>query len=74
MEALNSSNCGSQVATRKQGKEYSNEATWNWQLMKMIMMMCHAYDEEHNYVLFDQLAPEAFKPITFLEKVMPNYA
>ncbi|KAF8035804.1 hypothetical protein BT93_C1738 [Corymbia citriodora subsp. variegata] len=42
--------------------------------MKTIMMMCHAYDEEHNYVLFDQLAPEAFKPITFLKKVMPDYA
>ncbi|KAK3437928.1 hypothetical protein EUGRSUZ_C02571 [Eucalyptus grandis] len=65
--------CGSQVYTRKRGK-YLNEATWNWRLMKTIMTMCHVYDEEHNYVAFDQLAPEDSKPITFLKKVMPDYA
>lgn len=54
--------------------KYLNEATWNWRLMKTIMTMCHVYDEEHNYAAFDQLAPEDSEPITFLKKVMPDYA
>jgi omega-6 fatty acid desaturase (delta-12 desaturase) len=42
--------------------------------MKTIMTICHVYDEEQNYVPFDQLAPEESQPITFLRKAMPDYA
>lgn len=51
-----------------------NEATWNWRLMKTILTVCHIYDEEKNYVGFDEIAPEESQPITFLKKVMPDYA
>uniref|UniRef100_A0A2N9FWT7 Fatty acid desaturase domain-containing protein n=1 Tax=Fagus sylvatica TaxID=28930 RepID=A0A2N9FWT7_FAGSY len=54
--------------------KYLNETTWNWRLMKTIMTICHVYDEEQNYVPFDQLAPEESQPITFLRKAMPDYA
>ncbi|KAK1395876.1 Omega-6 fatty acid desaturase, chloroplastic [Heracleum sosnowskyi] len=54
--------------------KYMNEATWNWRLMKTILTVCHLYDEEKNYVGFDEIAPEESQPITFLKKVMPDYA
>ncbi|MED6131785.1 Omega-6 fatty acid desaturase, chloroplastic [Stylosanthes scabra] len=54
--------------------KYLNEASWNWRLMKTIMTMCHVYDKQQNYVAFDELAPEDSHPITFLKKVMPDYA
>nr|GMD24320.1 omega-6 fatty acid desaturase, chloroplastic [Ipomoea batatas]GMD27569.1 omega-6 fatty acid desaturase, chloroplastic [Ipomoea batatas] len=53
---------------------YLNEATWNWRLMKTIMTVCHVYDKERNYIPFDELAPTESQPITFLKKVMPEYA
>ncbi|KAL8145289.1 omega-6 fatty acid desaturase, chloroplastic isoform X1 [Apium graveolens] len=54
--------------------KYMNEATWNWRLMKTILTVCHLYDEEKNYIGFDEIAPEESQPITFLKKVMPDYA
>jgi omega-6 fatty acid desaturase (delta-12 desaturase) len=51
-----------------------NEASWNWRLMKTIMTICHVYDKEQNYISFEQLAPKESQPITFLRKVMPDYA
>lgn len=54
--------------------QYMNEATWNWRLMKTILTICHVYDKEQNYVAFDELAPKDSQPITFLKKVMPDYA
>lgn len=42
--------------------------------MKTIMTVCHVYDKEQNYVSFEQLAPKESQPITFLRKVMPDYA
>ncbi|XP_073044175.1 omega-6 fatty acid desaturase, chloroplastic-like [Primulina eburnea] len=54
--------------------KYLNEATWNWRLMKTLMTVCHVYDKEQNYIAFDELVPEDSQPITFLKKVMPNYA
>ncbi|MBA0728522.1 hypothetical protein Golax_001415, partial [Gossypium laxum] len=53
---------------------YLNEATWNWRLMKTIMTVCHVYDKEQNYIGFDELAPNEASPITFLKRVMPDYA
>lgn len=54
--------------------QYMNEATWNWRLMKTILTVCHVYSKEKNYVAFDELAPEDSQPITFLKKLMPDYA
>nr|QBQ82065.1 omega-6 fatty acid desaturase [Paeonia ludlowii] len=54
--------------------KYLNEATWNWRLMKTIMTVCHVYHKEQNYIGFDKLVPEESQPITFLKKVMPDYA
>jgi len=54
--------------------KYMNEASWNWRLMKTIMTICHVYDKEQNYISFEQLAPKESQPITFLRKVMPDYA
>ncbi|KAL2481156.1 Omega-6 fatty acid desaturase [Abeliophyllum distichum] len=54
--------------------KYMNEATWNWRLMKTILTICHVYDKEQNYIAFDELAPRDSQPITFLKKVMPDYA
>ncbi|KAJ9141144.1 hypothetical protein P3X46_031717 [Hevea brasiliensis] len=54
--------------------KYLNEATWNWRLMKTIMTMCHVYDKDENYIAFDKLASEESQPITFLKRVMPDYA
>lgn len=54
--------------------KYLNEATWNWRLMKTIMTVCHVYSEEQNYVSFDEIAPDESQPITFLKKVMPDFA
>ncbi|CAN1224253.1 Omega-6 fatty acid desaturase, chloroplastic [Linum grandiflorum] len=54
--------------------KYLNEATWNWRLMKTIMTVCHVYDKDQNYVGFDQLAPQDSLPISFLKRVMPDYA
>ncbi|WRX32336.1 Fatty acid desaturase domain - like 7 [Theobroma cacao] len=53
---------------------YLNEATWNWRLMKTIMTVCHVYHKEQNYIAFDELAPQESSPITFLKRVMPDYA
>ncbi|KAG7023448.1 hypothetical protein SDJN02_14473, partial [Cucurbita argyrosperma subsp. argyrosperma] len=54
--------------------KYLNEASWNWRLMKTIMTICHVYSKEENYVAFDRLNPEDSYPITFLRKVMPDFA
>nr|AGW21689.1 omega-6 fatty acid desaturase [Solanum commersonii] len=54
--------------------KYLNEASWNWRLMKTILTVCHVYDKERNYVAFDEVVPEEAQPITFLKKVMPDYA
>ncbi|EPS71733.1 chloroplast omega-6 fatty acid desaturase, partial [Genlisea aurea] len=52
--------------------KYLNEATWNWRLMKTILTVCHIYDEDRNYVGFDEIAaPEEVRPIAFLKRVMP---
>ncbi|KAF2313141.1 hypothetical protein GH714_009472 [Hevea brasiliensis] len=53
---------------------YLNEATWNWHLMKTAMTMCRVYDKEQNYIAFDELAPEDSQPVTFLKRVIPDYA
>ncbi|CAN1224255.1 hypothetical protein LINGRAPRIM_LOCUS857 [Linum grandiflorum] len=42
--------------------------------MKTIMTVCHVYDKDQNYVGFDQLAPQDSLPISFLKRVMPDYA
>jgi len=55
-------------------KQYLNEASWNWRLMKTIMTVCHVYDKQQNYVSFDEVAPKESRPIRFLKKVMPDYA
>lgn len=55
-------------------KQYLNEASWNWRLMKTIMTVCHVYDKEQNYIAFDQLAPEESQPIKFLKSMMPDNA
>ncbi|GAQ88456.1 omega-6 fatty acid desaturase [Klebsormidium nitens] len=34
--------------------QYLNEAKWNKTLMKSILSVCHIYDEEKNYVAFDE--------------------
>ncbi|WCJ29908.1 Omega-6 fatty acid desaturase chloroplastic [Euphorbia peplus] len=54
--------------------KYTNDATWNWRLMKTIMTVCHVYDKEQNYVAFDKLAPQESLPVRFLKRVMPDYA
>ncbi|KAK4392789.1 Omega-6 fatty acid desaturase, chloroplastic [Sesamum angolense] len=54
--------------------KYMNEATWNWRLMKTILTVCHVYHKGQNYIAFDELAPEESQPITFLKRVMPDYA
>lgn len=54
--------------------KYLNEAKWNWRLMKTIMTICHVYNEEQNYVSFEDIAPEDSAPIKFLRKVMPDVA
>lgn len=38
------------------------------------MTMCHVYDKEENYIAFDKLAPADSQPVTFLKRVMPDYA
>ncbi|KAF6140338.1 hypothetical protein GIB67_011357 [Kingdonia uniflora] len=67
-----------QAATRSLrenwGKQYMNEAKWNWRLMKTIMTKCHVYNEEQNYIGFDEIVPEESQPITFLKKRMPDNA
>ncbi|KAF2317038.1 hypothetical protein GH714_011151 [Hevea brasiliensis] len=55
-------------------RTYLNEATWNWHLMKTTMTMCCVYDKEQNYIAFDELAPEDSQPVTFLKRVIPDYA
>ncbi|KAK1414015.1 hypothetical protein QVD17_29752 [Tagetes erecta] len=53
--------------------KYLNEASWNWRLMKTILTICHLYNEERNYISFEEVAPEISQPITFLKRVMPDY-
>jgi omega-6 fatty acid desaturase (delta-12 desaturase) len=55
-------------------KQYLNEASWNWRLMKTILTVCHVYDKEQNYVSFEEVAPEESHSIKFLKEVMPDYA
>nr|GEZ84681.1 omega-6 fatty acid desaturase, chloroplastic [Tanacetum cinerariifolium] len=45
-----------------------NEASWNWRLMKTILTVCHVYNEEHNYISFEEVAPEISQPIAFLKR------
>ncbi|KAJ0523696.1 putative fatty acid desaturase domain-containing protein [Helianthus annuus] len=54
--------------------KYLNEASWNWRLMKTILTICHVYNEDRNYISFEEVAPEISSPITFLKRVMPDYA
>lgn len=54
--------------------KYLNKAKWNWRLMKTIMTTCHVYDKDKNYVSFEEFSPEESQPISFLRKVMPDYA
>ncbi|GJV68601.1 omega-6 fatty acid desaturase, chloroplastic [Tanacetum coccineum] len=54
--------------------KYMNEASWNWRLMKTILTVCHVYNEERNYISFEEVAPEISQPIAFLKRVMPDYA
>jgi len=54
--------------------QYLNKAKWNWRLMRTIMTTCHIYDEDENYVSFEKVSPEESQPISFLRKVMPDYA
>ncbi|KAH7432887.1 hypothetical protein KP509_07G044600 [Ceratopteris richardii] len=56
---------------RKNWGQYLNEARWNWRLMKTIMTDCHVYDEEKNYVPFDEGQKES-KVLGILRRVMPN--
>jgi hypothetical protein len=39
--------------------------------MKKIMTVCHIYDEEKNYIAFDE-SEETVKVIEPLSKMMPN--
>ncbi len=59
---------------RKNWGKYLNEAKWDWRLMKTIMTKCHIYDEENNYVAFDEGVPEESKIIGFVRRMMPNIA
>uniref|UniRef100_A0A803LTG4 Fatty acid desaturase domain-containing protein n=1 Tax=Chenopodium quinoa TaxID=63459 RepID=A0A803LTG4_CHEQI len=54
--------------------KYLNKAVWNWRLMRTIMTTCHIYDKEENYVSFEKAVPEESQPISFLKRVMPDYA
>jgi len=63
-----------QDSLRKNWGKYLNEAKWNWRLMKTIMTKCHIYDEENNYVAFDEDLPEESKVIGFVRRMMPNIA
>ncbi|CAN6459055.1 unnamed protein product [Victoria cruziana] len=54
--------------------KHMNVATWNWRLMKTIMTICHIYDQYHNYVPFEEVAPQHCQPITFLRKFMPEFS
>ncbi|XP_076885043.1 omega-6 fatty acid desaturase, chloroplastic-like [Bidens hawaiensis] len=54
--------------------KYLNEASWNWRLMKTILTTCHLYNEERNYISFEEVAPEISGPIAFLRRIMPDYA
>lgn len=54
--------------------QYLNKAIWNWRLMRTIMTTCHVYDKEENYVSFENFVPEESQPISFLKRVMPDYA
>ncbi|MCO5593295.1 hypothetical protein L7F22_047303 [Adiantum nelumboides] len=56
---------------RQNWGKYLNEAQWNWRLMKTIMTICHVYDEEKNYIAFDEGQRES-KVIGTLRRVMPN--
>ncbi|KAL2929953.1 Omega-6 fatty acid desaturase chloroplastic [Bienertia sinuspersici] len=53
---------------------YLNKAIWNWRLMRTIMTTCHIYDKDENYVSFEKVVPEESQPISFLRKLMPDYA
>eukprot|EP00252_Welwitschia_mirabilis_P017664 TRINITY_DN390_c0_g1_i1.p1 TRINITY_DN390_c0_g1~~TRINITY_DN390_c0_g1_i1.p1 ORF type:complete len:443 (-),score=57.76 TRINITY_DN390_c0_g1_i1:241-1569(-) len=52
--------------------KYLNEAKWSWRLMKTIMTKCHIYDEEENYLAFDEVLPQESKIIGLLRRLMPN--
>ncbi|GFS34823.1 fatty acid desaturase 6 [Actinidia rufa] len=54
--------------------KYLKEDTWNWLLMKTILTVCHVYSEEKNHVAFNEFPAKESYPITFLERVMPDYA
>ncbi|NP_001413388.1 omega-6 fatty acid desaturase, chloroplastic [Spinacia oleracea] len=54
--------------------KYLNKAKWNWRLMRTIMTTCHIYDKDENYVSFEKAVPEESQPISFLKRVMPDYA
>ncbi|CAO2822512.1 unnamed protein product [Amaranthus hypochondriacus] len=54
--------------------KYLNKAVWNWRLMRTIMTTCHVYDKDENYVSFERVVPEESQPISFLKRVMPDYA
>lgn len=56
---------------RQNWGKHLNEASWNWRLMKTIMTVCHVYDEDKNYVPFDEGAEES-KVLGSLRRVMPN--
>lgn len=42
--------------------------------MRTIMTTCHIYDKDENYVSFEKAVPEESQPISFLKRVMPDYA
>lgn len=56
---------------RQNWGKYLNEAQWSWRLMKTILTVCHIYDEEKNYVAFDEGEKES-KIYGTLRRVMPN--
>eukprot|EP00246_Nothoceros_aenigmaticus_P009332 TRINITY_DN2476_c0_g1_i1.p1 TRINITY_DN2476_c0_g1~~TRINITY_DN2476_c0_g1_i1.p1 ORF type:complete len:487 (+),score=55.02 TRINITY_DN2476_c0_g1_i1:106-1461(+) len=60
------------AALREHWGPYLNEAKWNWRLMKTIFTQCHIYDEEVNYVAFDQGAPQESKVLGPLRRIMPG--
>lgn len=61
------------AALRQHWGPHLNEAKWNWRLMKTIFTRCHIYDQEQNYVPFDEGEARESKVIGPLRRLMPGF-
>ncbi|KAG6740882.1 hypothetical protein POTOM_056351 [Populus tomentosa] len=52
----------------------SLQENWGKLTCMNLNLVCHVYDKEENHVAFDKLAPQESHPVTFLKRVMPDYA